>query len=82
MSVVDYRAGERRDLAAGTATPTGLPGADAIEFALENGATVMVRPSGTEPKMKLYLAAKERSREASAALLERISAELRGKMGL
>ena len=66
----------------GSSSPTGLPPADAVEFGLANGATVMVRPSGTEPKMKLYLAAKETSREASAALLERISADMHGILGL
>ena len=33
----------------------GLPRADVLEFHLAGGAKAMVRPSGTEPKMKLYL---------------------------
>ncbi len=33
---------------------TGLPGANVLVYALEGGATVIVRPSGTEPKIKTY----------------------------
>ncbi|MDY6305619.1 MAG: phospho-sugar mutase [Oribacterium sp.] len=33
---------------------TGLPKANVLIYTLENGATVVVRPSGTEPKIKIY----------------------------
>lgn len=33
---------------------TGLPASNVLQFALDGGATVIVRPSGTEPKIKLY----------------------------
>ncbi len=33
---------------------TGLPGANVLVYGLEGGATVIVRPSGTEPKIKAY----------------------------
>jgi phosphoglucomutase len=33
---------------------TGLPAADVLLYTLEGGATVIVRPSGTEPKVKTY----------------------------
>ena len=34
---------------------TGLPKADVLEYRLANGAKLMVRPSGTEPEIKVYL---------------------------
>lgn len=39
----------------GTQTPTGLPGSDVLHFTMDNGATCIIRPSGTEPKIKLYV---------------------------
>ena len=42
--VVDYQKPEE----------TGLPAANVLIFKLENGATVIIRPSGTEPKIKVY----------------------------
>ena len=36
---------------------TGLPKANVLEYRFENGAKLMVRPSGTEPKIKVYLSA-------------------------
>lgn len=61
--VVDYASGV-----------SGLPKADVLEFCLAGGAKVMVRPSGTEPKMKLYLFAHSESRELSQNLLDRVIA--------
>ena len=56
---------------------TGLPSADVLVYGLEGGATVIVRPSGTEPKIKTYfttlgkdLAEAEAQKEVLAAGLK------------
>ena len=60
---------------------TGLPAANVLVYALDGGATVIARPSGTEPKIKTYfttlgktLAEAEAQKEALAAALKPILA--------
>ena len=60
---------------------TGLPAANVLVYALDGGATVIVRPSGTEPKIKTYfttlgktLAEAEAQKEALAATIKPILA--------
>ena len=60
---------------------TGLPAANVLDYALEGGASVIVRPSGTEPKIKTYfttlgktLAEAEAQKEKLAAAIEPILA--------
>lgn len=50
----DYAADTITDLTTGTVTPTGLPKSNVLYFVLENGTWFCVRPSGTEPKIKVY----------------------------
>ncbi|MFR4568512.1 MAG: phospho-sugar mutase [Collinsella stercoris] len=50
----------------------GLPAADVIEFDLEGGNKAIVRPSGTEPKIKLYIFAKGEDAAAADALIDAI----------
>ena len=57
-SVVDYQPGIN-----------GLPAADVIQFNLEGGNKLIVRPSGTEPKIKTYLFTTRPTQEEAADLL-------------
>ena len=50
----------------------GLPAADVIEFDLEGGNKAIVRPSGTAPKIKLYIFAKGEDAAAADALIAAI----------
>ncbi len=58
---------------------TGLPRADVLEYRLEGGHKFMVRPSGTEPKIKVYLSAVGPS-EAAADAINATLAEAAEKM--
>ena len=62
-AVVDYEGGVN-----------GLPSANVVEFDVEDGNKVIVRPSGTEPKIKLYVFAKDADRAAADALLDALEA--------
>lgn len=59
---------------------TGLPKADVLEYRLENGAKLMVRPSGTEPKIKVYLSAVADSEAAADAINEQMDSTADGWM--
>ncbi len=63
-AVVDYATGVN-----------GLPSANVIEFDLEGGNKAIVRPSGTEPKIKLYIFAKGADAAEADALMDKIEAD-------
>ena len=57
----------------GKVEPTGLPKSDVLYFELEKGNWVCVRPSGTEPKIKLYV----NTNASDKADAEKLNADLR-----
>ena len=54
---------------------TGLPKSDVLYYGLENGDVAVIRPSGTEPKIKIYYLANAESADALAVKLEKYAAE-------
>lgn len=82
MQVLDYRAGTATDTATGKSEKIGLPAATVCELRLDGGAAVIVRPSGTEPKMKLYMTAKENTAAGSERTLDEIAAQMEELLGL
>lgn len=54
LSFDDYMASESLDLNTGIKSKLFLPKSDVLTFKLENDASVIIRPSGTEPKIKAY----------------------------
>ena len=67
-AVRDYLKGIR--VSEGKEEPTGLPASDVLYFELEGGCWVCVRPSGTEPKIKLYVNSNARDKEEAQRLSE------------
>ena len=57
VRIRDYAAGTVRDIKTGAVTSTGLPKSDMLFFELSDGSNVILRPSGTEPKIKIYIQA-------------------------
>ena len=51
---------------------TGLPSSNVISFTLENGNSVVVRPSGTEPKIKIYVTAIGKTFSDAESLYEKL----------
>ena len=56
---------------------SSLPATDALRFKLQDGRTVIVRPSGTEPKLKCYLQAVSDNEAQSKKLLAELEAAMR-----
>ena len=59
----DYQTGIITNVRTGVVESTGLPAANVLFYELEDGSAVIVRPSGTEPKLKLYIMVKADSQE-------------------
>jgi phosphoglucomutase len=58
VRMLDYKIGEETDCTTGTKTPLTLAKSDVLQFYLEDGSKISVRPSGTEPKIKFYISVK------------------------
>ena len=56
---------------------TGLPAANVLIYALEGGATVVVRPSGTEPKIKTYFTTLGKDLQEAEAQKEKLAQALK-----
>ncbi len=63
VRLVDYLARECFGIPEGSKAATGLPASNSLKYLLENESWFCIRPSGTEPKIKIYLGVKESSRE-------------------
>ena len=64
VNIGDYKSSTVTDLRTGEKTPTGQPSSDVLYYTLENDDKIIVRPSGTEPKIKIYILAHADTKEA------------------
>lgn len=62
----------QKDMITGEVTKTGLPKSNVLYYALENNNWCCVRPSGTEPKIKLYMGIKANTMEEAEKELEEL----------
>ncbi|MGN0711248.1 MAG: phospho-sugar mutase [Anaerovoracaceae bacterium] len=60
---------------------TGLPKSDVISVTLEDGTSFTVRPSGTEPKLKIYMSAAGKTEKEAIGCIEALQAELEALVG-
>lgn len=80
-ALYDYKFSVATDLATGNKEKIDLPSSNVISFHLDGGASVIVRPSGTEPKIKIYLASVGSSMADSESKAEAIKADISKIMG-
>ncbi len=77
QAVYDYAQGAAAEQGFGT-----LPKADVLKYALEDGSWIAVRPSGTEPKIKIYYSIRANDRVEAETKLAQIRKLITQEMGL
>ena len=63
----DYKDGSVVNVADGARSTMDLSGSNVLRYEMADGTSLIVRPSGTEPKVKVYILANDASREACDA---------------
>ena len=81
LRALDYEASEDRDAATGAVTPITLPKSNVLSYKLEDSAGVIIRPSGTEPKIKVYLSSRGADKAAAAAVAQKLGDDMSRIMG-
>ena len=76
----DYKAGTSKDIATGKVKELTLPKSNVLAFYLEDGCKAIVRPSGTEPKIKTYITAKAASKAEAEKIEQKIYADFTRSM--
>ncbi|MCH5324367.1 MAG: phospho-sugar mutase [Eubacterium sp.] len=75
IGLADYKLSVKNDLVNGTQEILTLPKSNVITLYLEDNASIVVRPSGTEPKIKLYYTTVGADNAEAAAIQEALSAD-------
>lgn len=75
LAIADYKESVKKNLTSNDEETITLPKSDVISFILENNAKVIIRPSGTEPKIKAYYTTTDKDRKKAEELEEIISAD-------
>ena len=73
IQINDYQLGESLSLASGEKTPIYLPKSNVMKFLYDGGLGIVARPSGTEPKLKIYYTVKADSNQAAQILCDKLS---------
>ncbi|MBQ4262047.1 MAG: phospho-sugar mutase, partial [Ruminococcus sp.] len=82
VKVSDYQLKKETDLVTGAVEDIFLPTSNVIALHLEGGNAVIIRPSGTEPKIKLYVTAVGKDKDDAAAICSGIVKASEAILGL
>ncbi len=77
VKIGDYMDGTVTNVSDGSTAPTGQPISDVLYYTLLNEDKIIFRPSGTEPKIKIYVLAHDESMEALIAKTEQYAVSAR-----
>lgn len=82
VKMSDYKQSVTKDTVTGEKTEIKLPKSNVLSFIMPDNSKVIVRPSGTEPKIKVYITACGNSREESTAKSEKIADSMSKILGV
>ncbi len=82
LCISDYLNSVKNDLTSGNTEKIDLPKSNVLSYKLTGGSGVIVRPSGTEPKIKIYITAVKKDRASAEELTAEISADMEKIMGI
>ncbi|MBR2417979.1 MAG: phospho-sugar mutase [Clostridia bacterium] len=80
LRISDFKKSEKLDTATKEKTVIDLPSSNVLYYELENSCGVIVRPSGTEPKIKIYYTACAENRAEAEKIKDTMSAEMKKYM--
>ena len=76
LAIRDYSAAKRTDVLTGVITELDIPKCNCVYYELEGGSFICVRPSGTEPKLKIYYSLKAENEDKANAKLAEMQASV------
>ena len=82
VMIADYKSSVITDVLSGEVMPIELPKSNVLSYSLEDNSKVIIRPSGTEPKIKIYITAYADTRanaEEKASLISADATKLLGE---
>jgi phosphoglucomutase len=80
-TVYDYLVSEEKDVASGNVSPIDLPKSNVLHYDL-GGNAVIIRPSGTEPKIKLYITSIGTNSQDSKELADKMANDVKAQLGI
>ena len=72
VKTADYKLSVEKDVVNNTETVINLPKSNVIQLNLENDNMVIIRPSGTEPKIKVYLTAVGKDKDDAQVVTDKL----------
>lgn len=82
VRIADYQASEIRDLVSGGVTPITLPKSNVLSYSLAGGPAAIVRPSGTEPKIKVYVTSVGKTLKDAKEITKTLGGEMTALLGV
>ncbi|MBQ2944742.1 MAG: phospho-sugar mutase [Ruminococcus sp.] len=80
--ICDYFESIDTDLVTGNTESINLPKSNVLSYSLEGGNAAIVRPSGTEPKIKLYLTSVGKDKADALAIMDKLEVSAKALLGV